>query len=164
MKVSLSNSSSFDFGRVDDSALGNWQSQLITIPIASYSPSFFHYSDGAQSVALAFDKNGNLIGSANPVARSDYFTTYANGLGLLNSGPVSGDPAPGPPAPLATTAVTPTISIGGQSAQVLFSGLTPGFVGLYQLNVVVPAGISAGLQPMALSIGGVTASTQIQVK
>jgi uncharacterized protein (TIGR03437 family) len=114
-------------------------------------------------VALAFDKSNTLIGSANPVARSDFFTTYANGLGLFASGgPASGDPAPA--SPLTTTAVTPTITIGGQSAQVLFSGLTPGFVGLYQLNVVVPQGSGTGLQPMVLTIGGVTASTQIQVK
>lgn len=162
MKVSLSNSSSFDFGRVDDANLGNWQTQLVTIPIAHYSPSFFHYTDSGQSVALAFDEKGVLVGSANAVAQGHYFTTYANGLGLLNGQPASGDPAP--TSPLATTAVTPTISIGGQSAQVLFSGLTPGFVGLYQLNVVVPQGISTGLQPMVLTIGGVTASTQIQVK
>jgi uncharacterized protein (TIGR03437 family) len=104
------------------------------------------------------------VGSANPVAQGHYFTTYANGLGLITSGaqPASGDPAPS--SPLATTAVTPTITIGGQAAQVPFSGLTPGFVGLYQLNVVVPQGISTGLQPMVLTIGGVTASTQIQVK
>jgi uncharacterized protein (TIGR03437 family) len=164
MKVSLSNSSSFDFARADNPNLGNWQTQTITIPIASYAPSFFHYTDSGQSVALAFDKNNVLVGGANPVARSDYFTTYANGLGPLNSGPASGDAAPGPPSPLATTTVTPTVTIGGQSAQVLFSGLTPGFVGLYQLNVVVPQGSGTGLQPMVLTIGGVTASTQIQVK
>jgi uncharacterized protein (TIGR03437 family) len=60
----------------------------------------------------------------------------------------------------------PTITIGGQAAGTIqFSGLAPGFVSLYQINVQVPAGISAGAQPIACSIGGVTSTTaQLYVK
>jgi uncharacterized protein (TIGR03437 family) len=38
----------------------------------------------------------------------------------------------------------PTVRIGGQTAVIQFDGLAPGFVGLYQLNVVVPSGIQTG--------------------
>ena len=48
---------------------------------------------------------------------------------------------------------TPVVTIGGQNAQVLFSGLAPTVVGLYQLNVVVPAGVS-GTAPVVINIGG----------
>jgi uncharacterized protein (TIGR03437 family) len=163
LKVTLSNSSS-DSSRADNSALGTWQSQTITIPIAQYSPSFFHYTDSGQTVAAATDENGAIVGTGNPVARGHVLILYANGLGLVTSGtqPDSGDPASG--TTLAHTAVTPTVSVGGQSGAVQFSGLAPGFVGLYQINVVVPTGIGTGLQPVTLSIGGVSGNTQVQVK
>jgi minor extracellular serine protease Vpr len=48
------------------------------------------------------------------------------------------------------------VTIGGQTATVLFSGLAPGFPGLYQVNATVPAGISAGTLPVSLTIGGAT--------
>ena len=164
MKVTLSNSSSLDFQRADNPNLGTFQSQTVTIPIGQYNPLFFQYSDGGQTVAAATDEKNVLVGSGNPVARGHAIVFYANGLGPVASGtqPPSGDPSPF--SPLATTSITPAVTIGGQSAQVLFSGLAPGYVGLYQLNVVVPAGISTGLQPVNLSIGGVSGTTQIQVK
>ena len=60
---------------------------------------------------------------------------------------------------------TPTITIGGQAAPGSFSGLAPGFVSMYQVNVQVPTGISAGAQPITCSIGGVSAKTaQLYVK
>jgi adhesin/invasin len=48
-----------------------------------------------------------------------------------------------------------TMTIGGINATVLFAGLTPGFPGLYQVNAVVPAGVSASDQvPVVLSVSG----------
>jgi uncharacterized protein (TIGR03437 family) len=59
--------------------------------------------------------------------------------------------------PSAQTSVLPSIKIAGSTAQVNFSGLTPGSVGLYQINVVVPADAPTGTQQMVVSIGGVDA-------
>jgi uncharacterized protein (TIGR03437 family) len=45
--------------------------------------------------------------------------------------------------------------VGNQTANVGFAGLTPGLAGLYQINLVVPAGTGTGDQvPVTLSIGG----------
>ena len=61
-----------------------------------------------------------------------------------------------PSSPLARTNATPTVTIGGQPAAVSFSGLAPGFPGLYQIDATVPAGLSAGNQSVTVSIGGRT--------
>ncbi|MDQ2949846.1 MAG: hypothetical protein M3Y27_28575, partial [Acidobacteriota bacterium] len=58
--------------------------------------------------------------------------------------------------PLAQTKSPATVTIGGQQANVTFSGLAPGFAGLFQINAVVPAGLTAGTQPVRVTIGGQT--------
>jgi hypothetical protein len=60
---------------------------------------------------------------------------------------------------LAETLTTPRVTIGGAPANVLFSGLTPRQVGLYQVNVVVPESTPKGPDvPVAISIGSVTSN------
>ena len=55
---------------------------------------------------------------------------------------------------------TPLVTIGGISAKVILSGLAPGFVGLNQVNVQVPDGVTPGdAVPLVLTIGGVTSNT-----
>jgi uncharacterized protein (TIGR03437 family) len=54
----------------------------------------------------------------------------------------------------------PLVTVGGVNASVSFSGLAPGYVGLYQVNVQVPANAPSGdAVPVILNIGGVTANT-----
>jgi len=57
---------------------------------------------------------------------------------------VTGKTAPANGSVLYRSAVTPQVSIGGVPATVLFSGIAPGFAGLYQVDVVVPAGVAPG--------------------
>ena len=50
-----------------------------------------------------------------------------------------------------------TVTIGGAAAQVAYHGLAPGYAGLYQVNAVVPSGITTGdAVPVALSVAGQT--------
>jgi len=128
-------------------------SEIYTVPVATYAPGVFATTDAA----------GAVIGQANPAKGGQTIIVYANGLGPVDQPIVSGDPTPST-QPLANTRVLPTVSIGGSTAQVSFSGLTPGSVGLYQLNVVVPAGVPAGTQPMKISIGGVDSLVNLQVQ
>jgi uncharacterized protein (TIGR03437 family) len=62
---------------------------------------------------------------------------------------------------LANTNVLPTVKIGNTAAHVDFSGMSPGWVGLYQVNVVVPQDAVTGPQPIVVSIGGVDSKTSV---
>ena len=78
--------------------------------------------------------------------------------------PVSNQPATGVAAPagqLSNALLIPTVTIGGVPAAVLnFSGLTPGFVGLYQVNVQVPEAVTPGSAvSLVLTIDGVSSNT-----
>lgn len=127
-------------------------SKLYTVPLASYSPGVFAITDVP----------GAVIGQSNPAKRGLPIIVYANGLGPVDNPVASGDPSPA--QPLARTGVLPSVTIGGSTATVAFSGLTPGSVGLYQLNVVVPADAQTGTQQMKISIGGIDLLVSLQVQ
>jgi uncharacterized protein (TIGR03437 family) len=64
-------------------------------------------------------------------------------------------PSPG----ILSETIPPTVTIGDVPATILFSGLAPTFVGLYQINVQVPAAVAPGnAVPLIVSIGGATAN------
>ena len=128
-------------------------SKLYTVPLATYSPGVFAITDIA----------GAVISQANPAKRGQSIIVYANGMGPVDQKVASGDPTP-LTQPLSNTRVTPSVTIGGSTAQVGFSGLTPGSVGLYQLNVAVPADAQTGTQQMKISIGGIDLLMNLQVQ
>jgi adhesin/invasin len=70
---------------------------------------------------------------------------------------VSNQPADGTAAgsnPLSSVTSAVTATIGGQTAAVSFAGLAPGFVGLWQANIVVPSGVTQGDLPLVVTAGG----------
>ena len=145
--------------KVDD---GGISGALYNLPLANYSPAFFEAPAG---FVAALDQNFNVVTTSNAVAQGSVVQLFLNGLG-----PVSNQPASGMPASLTAlsqTTTTPVVTIGGLTIpanNIQFSGLAPGNIGLYQVNVVVPA-TGAGLQPITISIGGVQSTTShIQVK
>jgi uncharacterized protein (TIGR03437 family) len=63
-------------------------------------------------------------------------------------------------SPLSMTTTTPTVTIGGAQATVIFSGPAPGFPGWYQVNTLVPPGLSKGpAVPIVIAIVGATSNT-----
>jgi uncharacterized protein (TIGR03437 family) len=57
--------------------------------------------------------------------------------------------------------VMANVTIGAVKAKVSFSGLAPGFVGLYQVNAVVPAGLASGNQPVVITVGGAKSNSTL---
>jgi minor extracellular serine protease Vpr len=128
-------------------------SNVITVPLAQYSPTIFQSSG---IVAAVDATTGTIITAANPAHAGDVVELYANGLGPVNNQPATGAPSSISATSLATTKAMPTVTIGGQNATVSYSGLNPGNPGLYQINVTVPS-VASGNQTVTLSIGGVSA-------
>jgi uncharacterized protein (TIGR03437 family) len=129
---------------------------VVTIPISNYSPAFFPVG----TVAAATNAVG-VITASNPAVRGDPqgITLYVNGLGPVTNPPATGDPTPistSSAGPFSQTTTKPVVMIGNVSAPVLFSGLAPGEIGVYQVNVTLPTSIPAGTQPITISIGGQT--------
>ena len=88
----------------------------------------------------------------------EFVTIFCTGLGAVNDPPGTGKPASS--NPLSKTAITPEVTIGGVAATVTFSGLAPGFVGEYQVDVQIPQGAPSGSAvPVTLSINGVQSNT-----
>ena len=100
------------------------------------------------------DMSYQLVDSSHPAKPGDTIAIYCTGLG-----PVSNPPAPGALASGSLTTSTPAVYIDGIQGQVTFSGLSPGAVQLYQVNVVVPQGIHSGTVSVYLTIGDAQSNT-----
>lgn len=101
----------------------------------------------------------SLVTSSNPAKPGEYLIMYLVGMGATNPPVASG--AASPSSPPASVTLQPTVTVGSQTATVEFAGLTPGFVGLYQVNFQVPAGLQAGELEVAVSQNGVAANPTI---
>jgi uncharacterized protein (TIGR03437 family) len=140
-----------------------------TIQIAQFSPAIFTSNlqgTGQGIVVFALDPTKFAAmpsPNSKPATAGDFLTIYANGLGPVTPAVPDGTAAPDTP-PLATTTTTPVVTLGGKTCQVLFSGLVPDLVGLYQINIQVPSGVAAGAAvPLQISMGGVTSSNLVTI-
>ena len=97
-------------------------------------PSIFAASDGQPIVTHA---DYSLVTTSNPAHAGEAIIIFATGLGAVKPLVPTGVAAPA--SPLSMTVAPYLVTIGGQNAPVAFDGLAPGFAGLYQVNVVVPA-------------------------
>ncbi|SPF47596.1 putative NHL repeat containing protein [Candidatus Sulfopaludibacter sp. SbA4] len=141
-------------------ASANGQStSLQSISIASFAPGIFTSNAQGSGQGLILDSSYRLTDATNPAtAGSAVVTIYCTGLGPVTNQPPTGSITPG--APLAWTNEMPTVTIGGVPAQVLFSGLAPGGVGVYQINARVPSdSVTGGAVPVVVTIAGATSNT-----
>ena len=99
--------------------------------------------------------NGTQVSDLAPAQSGEQLSLYASGLGAVDQVVASGVPSPS--SPPANTLILPAVSVGGIQANVTFSGLTPGWIGIYQVNFVVPPGL-AGNVPVVLNMNGVTSN------
>ena len=121
----------------------------VKVPQTPASPASFLFGTDPS----VYNGSGSRVWNFSPAHPGDELVLFANGLGAVEPEVPSGSLAPS--EPLAHTVLLPTIRIDGREAAVRFSGLTPGFVGLYQVNFVVPAETRTGRVPFVIESGGV---------
>jgi uncharacterized protein (TIGR03437 family) len=128
------------------------------------------YEAGTGVATVGINNNGLIGGFLVPITPSlpailgvpvsakagTYASVYVTGTGDLNQSlpdgiaVATGTPLASLPLPLLPISVT----VGGMPALIQFSGVTPGVVGLLQLNFQVPSGLAAGMQPVVVTAGG----------
>ncbi len=111
--------------------------------LALSAPGIFSTNGQGTGQGSVLDSRYQLVDGTNPVARGDIVEIYCTGLGKVSNQPPTGVPAPSS-EPLSRTIDEPEVLIGGALAPVLYSGLAPGFVGLYQVNVRIPETATRG--------------------
>jgi uncharacterized protein (TIGR03437 family) len=125
----------------------------------------------APKLLIAVDQSGAVTstplgGAAAVVHTGDYLTIYALGLGPTTPAVASGTASP--LSPLATVPGKNLVYFGqndlfhSSAIPVIpqFIGLTPNFVGLYQINVQIPADLPKGIVPVLLQ-GEIGASNKL---
>jgi len=106
---------------------------------------------------------GTTLGSfqGRPARAGDALVIYAIGLGQTDPPVTTG--AASPADPLGRVAGTKVIFGArgpfGAGLDPIYAGLSPGFVGLYQVNVVVPSGLATGAVDVTLDVDGTNSNT-----
>jgi uncharacterized protein (TIGR03437 family) len=138
------------------------------VQVNPFAPALFGLNLGTLQ-AIAVNADGSLTApsgvipglTSHPATAGDTVTFFATGLG-----PVDSQPPDGAASPDATRNTTnpATLLIGGAPGNVSFAGLSPQFVGVYQINVVVPGGVTVGGSvPVQVRIGGVTGPDAVTI-
>lgn len=120
------------------------------IQLQSAAPAVFAVAFGGRSSAAALHTNGRLVTELEPARGGEWIGLYATGLGRPRDGWPTGVPAP--IDRIIEIADQVEVRIGGRIAESAAACLAPGFIGLYQINVRIPAGLNAGWSPVAIRI------------
>jgi uncharacterized protein (TIGR03437 family) len=139
-------------------------SDPVQLPVGQASPGIFTVESGAGH-AIAINPDGSLAHAAGaipgantrPARAGETLQLLVTGLGSTTPAGVTGDDSydAGGTFVRRDTATPARVRIGGVEATVVFSGLSPQFVGVYQINATVPAGVTPGnAVPLVIEIGG----------
>jgi uncharacterized protein (TIGR03437 family) len=143
------------------------QGNIIYVNIKDRVPHFLLINGGPYAIMTTPD--GTLTGiPTHPVKAGDVVVIYMIGLGPTTPLVPSGTASPG--SPLAVIDVTASQACFGVPSPFSpipcvtpqFVGLTPGFVGLYQVNVAIPQDLASGSLPFSFAVNG-TGSDVVQL-
>jgi uncharacterized protein (TIGR03437 family) len=144
-----------------------------TILVGAASPGLFTLNQAGTGQAAAVNQDGTINGPGNPAPAGSTILLYGTGQGQVS--PAVADGAAAPSSPLSQTVAVPTssgstclnnqpsmcVAFGGTGfGNVQYSGLAPGYVGLWQINVTIPPSTPAGgAVPVRVVINGTPSNT-----
>lgn len=136
------------------------------VQVRTTAPTVFRTSVPGSSTAtvatVVRQKNGELVTLSNPVHRNESIVVYLTGMGRTFPSIDAGVPGPNDPPLSAQT--QPVVSIGGKELGVRFAGLSPGQVGVYQIDAVVPGDAPLGLEvPLVIDQSGGSTTVKLRV-
>ena len=123
---------------------------LTTVRVLTAAPGVFSILMNGQGQGAVLNQDNSANGDpqrflgVKPAARGSVIQIFATGAGETTPALAAGEAAPAGGNPLVLTKVQPTVTIGGKNAKVLFSGMAPGLVGLWQINAEVPQDVTPG--------------------
>jgi uncharacterized protein (TIGR03437 family) len=109
--------------------------------------------DGQPRAAIFHTVDGTLVVPAYPADRDEIVVLYATGLGPTD--PVVPTGLASTEDPLSSTTVPVSVTVGDREYPVLWAGLVPGNVGVYQILLYVPGDRDRGDDlPVIVTAGG----------
>jgi uncharacterized protein (TIGR03437 family) len=138
-----------------------------TVSIAALSPALYSNSGDGTGQGKITNQDGTANSAANPAARGTVIKIFGTGQGPVSPPVADGSPAPADPP--ADTVAVPTsdgktclsqqpsvcVAIGSVFGDIQFSGLAPGMVGMWELDVKIPTTAPTGAVNVRAVINGV---------
>jgi uncharacterized protein (TIGR03437 family) len=134
----------------------NGTSAAVNAQVSAEQPAFFQWGTYAvatrQNFSLAV-KNGTFAGTTTvPAAPGDVIILWGTGFGPTSPAAPAGFETPS--TTTYNTANTVTVTVGGKPATVYGAALAPGYAGLYQVAIQIPASLVNGDYPVVATING----------
>jgi len=132
----------------------------VRIALDKTGPGVFSVDGGAGTpvAAIIHAADFALVTPDYPAERDETVILYTTGLGPVDPGVASGQQASWDP--YSATTETVQVTIGGTPYPVLWSGLSPYMVGIYQINLYVPGDRAQGDSlPVIVTAGGNSSAT-----
>ncbi len=126
------------------------------ISVFPATPGVSAFADGH---IIAQHGDFTLIDAAHPAKPNEPIVIYLSGMGATTPSVATGQPASA--TDLTPAQIQPTVTVAGQTASVGYAGLTPGGIGLYQINFTVPAGLAPGDAEVLVTQSGFTANRSL---
>jgi uncharacterized protein (TIGR03437 family) len=114
-------------------------SNSVLVPLASTAPGLFSQDSSGVGPGVVVHSDGSLVTATKPAKKGEAISIYLTGLGAVT--PAVADGSAGQSSPLSKTVGTVNVIIGNLNAAVSYSGLAPGFPGLYQINATIPSNL-----------------------
>jgi len=133
---------------------GGASSNTVTVPVAATAPGIYSLDQSGVGPGAVLHADYSTVNSSSPAHGGETVQVFLTGMGVVNPAVPDGTAGSINPAQFSIATNAVTAYAGGQQCVVTYNGLAPGFPGLYQINITLPAPmLSTGSLPLALSTG-----------
>jgi uncharacterized protein (TIGR03437 family) len=136
-------------------------SASLSVSVVATEPAIFSLGQNGSGQGAILNQNATVNGVSNPAAPGSIVSIFATGEGVVTPANKTGC-ITGSQLPLPTPVGAVSVTIGGQAAlPITYAGEAPELVcGLIQINATIPADLGAGAQPVVVTIGANSNTSQ----